>query len=166
MGNAQFDRQTLISAVTNKSIAFINGIHTSPLAYKNYDVTQIFSPPKTVSRIIGFACYWYPCEQNMSTDKSIIISLNELNPDGTLKGIIENLNITGYDSALTKIEHGEPTGTHITEPSDMAAFQLQLKGMVFDDIRPLEIAFYNNIGYTTSAQREYRLFVEQEVIAR
>lgn len=166
MGNMQFDRQTLITATTNKTIAFINGVHTTPLAYQQYDVTQIFSPPKTVSRIIGFACYWYVCEQSRSTEKSIIISLNELNPDGTMAGIIENLNITGYDNLLLKIEHGEPTGSHTTEPSDLSAFYLQMKGMVFDDERPLEIAFFNNTGYTTSAQREYRLFVEREVVAR
>jgi hypothetical protein len=59
-----------------------------------------------------------------------------------------------------------PINAYSYEPSDLAAFEAHLQRMVFDDVRCLQIAFYNNTGYTTSARRFVKMFVEREVVAR
>lgn len=167
MGNAQFDRQTIISAVTNKSMHYLDsGFSTVLLPYGQYEVVKFYSPKNTVSTILGIEVGWSPCENNNLTTKSVIISLVEDNVSPGVNGVVANVSMDAQDGKDFHLVHGEPINAYAYSPSDLGAFENHLSRMVFDDTRHLEVAFYNNTGYATRAQRYVKLFVSQEVTAR
>lgn len=171
MSRPEFENQTLISAVTSKTITSVTVSNTFSLAHLAYDVTKIYSPVGTVSRVMGFEAYYPPTGSAAGTEKNIIVSLLEFMPDNvTAKAVLEQVAVSSNDNLDCKIEYGEPKNVRSAPsgyfPSDLAAFQNQLKGMIFDDQKPLQIAFYNNTGVAITSSRSFTIFVEREVIKR
>jgi hypothetical protein len=168
MGRPEFENQTLISAVTSKEIKSVVVSNTFALPHLSYDVTKLYSPKGTVSRVMGLEVYFPATGTNLVTEKNLIISLLEYTDqtETALYSIVEQLSFSADDNKDAKIEYGLPTNVRTYAPNSLDAFHTQLRGMIFDDEKPLQFAFYNNTGSTINTKREFTIFVEREVIKR
>jgi hypothetical protein len=172
MGNMQFDRQTLISAVTNKSVKTISFTSTQSLGPNTYERHIIFSPPNTISRLINVRLQWDPLQNGTYTGtRSLIIDnyIDANNGIGIFRGTSDKLyKAFVFDQGDFQIM---PDMIHDSTlqmfPNDLAAVNNNIRNFYFDETTGISIVFFHTIaGVPVSEARNVTLFIEQEVVSR
>jgi hypothetical protein len=172
MGNMQFDRQTIIDAVTNKSVHVIQldsgGASLGPNTYERH---ILFSPPNTVSRIINMQMTWDALANGTYTGTRSLILDNYINANSGL-GIFRGTSSQLYkgwrfDQGAFQLSDLTYDSAAQIFPNDLAAVNNNIRNFVFDDTIGVSIVFYHTVaGVPISENRYFTLFVEQEVVSR
>jgi hypothetical protein len=161
MGNQQFDRQSIISATTNKKILSIEGELTDILESGVYERITILSPKNTVSRLFNVIFGWDSNVTQGAGTRDCIVDIQTNNGSGLGMFKISNT----YDKDCQYNQGWGWDGTVLT-PSDTSAFVNQVHAVQFDDRRGVQMVFFHGYPYNTNSKRYWYLFVEQEVVAR
>lgn len=168
MGSRQFDRQTIIDAMTNKSIKIMTADSSAVIATNGIERIVFFSPPNTVSRILNVQMKWDAIQAGGLTGTRTMYLDNYINANsglGNFKAYSSDLyNYFIFDQGAFKT--GESTAGVTFIPNDLAAVNTNVRGVSFDDKIGVSCAFSHNIPVGIGEPRHVILFVEQEVVAR
>lgn len=172
MGNMQFDRQTIIDAVTNKSVSIIQitsgGVALPPNTYERH---ILFSPKNTVSRVINMRMTWDALANSGLTGSRSLILDNYIDAThglgifrGTSSQLYKGFLFDQGDFQLSDLTH-DPAA--LIFPNDLAAVNNNIRNFVFDENIGLSVVFFHTVaGVSITENRTCTLFVEQEVVSR
>jgi hypothetical protein len=171
MGNMQFDRQTLISAVTNKSVKVLQFTTNASLPAFTYERHILFSPKNTVSKVINVRMTWDALANTGFTGYRQLIMDNYIDDTHGL-GIFRLQSSQLYKGLL--FDQGDlqlSDGTHdsgaVLFPNDLGAINANIRSLSFDEVTGLSLVFYHGVsGVSLTETRTYTIFIEQEVVAR
>lgn len=164
MGSRQFDRQTVIDAMTNKKVIVLSGSDTTPIAVNGTNRISIYSPPFTISTMFNAVYTWDAMGSATSGTKNWIFDVAIDGTGNTGKGMTKL--IQNYNAQLVYDQGTFVGGSSSQNPADLTAFRGQLANTIFDDQRALQIVFENHTNVVDTAIRYWWLFVVQEVVAR
>lgn len=161
MARQEFENQTVISAVTNKTIVVITGESSFSLAPAVYERITILSPAKSVSRLFNMRLSW-------DIETVAISGLKELYIDQQVDQTtgIGLFKFTGNWNNLVQYDKGEWQNITSSSPSDIGAMSSQIQAGRFDEFKGIQMVFKHGLNVNASAKRSWTLFVEREVVAR
>jgi hypothetical protein len=164
MGNQQFDRQTIINAVANKSIVWITGQDLTTIPAMTLQRVSIYSPAGTISRLFNVRLT-YDTDNNsgLTGTKEFIVDVQTQPGVGT--GGIGMFKLTGGGNARLFYDQGAVVNGAIS-PSDQQAFNYQLANTQFDDGRAVQMVANNSQNGNSTGARYWDLFAEREVVGR
>jgi hypothetical protein len=170
MPRPQFENQTLISAVTSKSIGFIEGTITTPQANGVYQSVILYSAPNTISRVMNVRQRFGAITDAgaVGTNKKYMyINTNWRNPQTQQDVGIGLYRIRGNCNVTVEYDKGEMIAGDEMQPNDHAALNARVTQAVFDETVGLAIVFMQQSGVTnTTGERYYLVMYEQEVVKR
>jgi hypothetical protein len=164
MGSRQFDRQTVIDAMTNRKVIIIKGTDNTPIPVGGQNRISIYSPPFTISTMFNAVYTWDAADGATSGTKAWVVDVAIDGTGSTGKGM--NKLIQNYNQLLSYDQGTFVGGSSAQNPSDLTAFRGQIANTVFDDTRALQLVFENNTNVVNTSLRSWWLFVVQEVVAR
>lgn len=168
MGSKQFDRQTIIDAVTNKSVKILSTNKNTVLNYNTIERHIFFSPKGTVSRVINMQINWQPItETGVTGTRRIYVDnyISDTSGLGNFNAIDSAYNLFAFDQS--QFSDGYNYNSNITlQPNDLSAVAQIARGLTFDETTGLSIAFIHTMNGNFSEVRSVLLFVEQEVVSR
>lgn len=169
MGSMQFDRQTVISATTSKSIQFLQGDYNGNLSWGVFEQHTIYAPKNTVCTIINQRMEFPPVSgANLTGPKDMMIN-NQVNANVGLGMFRVSQSNPAEDFVFGSYTISPNTSYY---PNDLAAVDANIRQVVYDETIGVSIIFWSSItqngaGYViTGNDRSWMLFVEQEVVAR
>lgn len=175
MGRNQFDRQTIITATTGKSIQMIaaSSAQGGTLPYGNVESYVFYSPKNTISKVLDFTISW-PAVTSGTTNASRYLTISQQDPSANLPFKITYMYTTCLDcskdftfSNSIWLQNNTTTSNIVALPSnDASALIAVMQGMTFDENIGLEFQFQTTQSSPVdNSQRQLVLFVEQEVVA-
>lgn len=161
MSRPEFENQVMISAVSSKSQRFVEQKSTTPLGNFQFERFNIFASPGKTGRLLNFQMKFAPIAGGVAGDtKTLII---DCMIDGS-RGL-GMFQIAGtFDSNLL-YDQGTPKNHATMNPSDLGGLANQIDRIVFDDERAMQVVF-GNFSVSTTAERSFILFIEEEVTSR
>lgn len=160
----QFDRQTVIDAMTNKKVIVISGTDSTPIAVGGQNRISIYSPKNTISTMFNAVYTWDAADGATSGTKSWVFDVAVDGSGSTGKGM--NKLYQNYNQLLSYDQGTFVGGSSTQNPADLTAFRGQIANTVFDDTRALQLVFQNNTNVVNTSLRSWWLFVVQEVVSR
>jgi len=165
MGNMQFNRQTIINAIANKSIVWITGTDTSSLMNGTLGRVSIYSPKGTISRMYNCRLQWWGENDGTFTGtKEFIVDVQTQPGVGT--GGVGMFKLAVAANNMLNYDQGAAVSPTTCNPSDTNAFQYQIANTEFDDGRAVQMVFNNAMNKPCTSKRNWDLFVEREVVSR
>lgn len=177
MGSQQFDRQTVISATTSKSIHYISGDSGGVgLPSATYERHAIFSPKNTVSKVLNLQMTWDALANvsGMTGVRQLILD-NYIDANTGLgifkfQSSVINKGIQ-FDQGCFQLNDGSYDANLLAFPNDYGAVNVNIRAFEFDEVIAVSIVFYhvlalNGNSVSITEKRQWKLFTEQEVIAR
>lgn len=162
MGNAQFDRQTLISAVTNKTIQVISGSDSSAVPTGGtYVRITILSPTHTVSNLFNLRLDW-----NVNPTATTGTRTMGIDQEVDVSNGIGLFSLTGAYNSWFMWDQGDFVATSSHSPADISAMSSQIQAGRFDEFKGIQIWFKNETDQPDTGLRRWTLFVEREVVSR
>jgi len=167
MGRPEFENQTLISAVTNKSVVTIAGKTNAVTTPGVYERITVLSPKNTISKLYNIMLSWDIETTPTSGTKSCIIDqqYGKTSPEGQTQGI-GLFKFTGDWNKKIMWDQGEWQNVTTKTPNDLGAMVSQIQAGRFDEFNGIQIVFSNSFNFGGNAYREWILFCEREVVAR
>jgi hypothetical protein len=165
MGNMQFNRQTIINAIANKSIVWITGGSSALIPANTYYRTSIYSPQGTISRLYNGRFIWNgEGDATLTGGKDFIVDVQTQPGVGT--GGIGMFKFHANANSVISYDQGFLQAGSNYYPSDQNALNFQIANTFFDDLRAVQMVQFNGQNKDSSAPRSWDLFVEREVVSR
>lgn len=173
----QFDRQTIIDAVTNKSVHYLSGNSGGVgLLTGTYERHAIFSPKNTISRILNLQMQWDALANTTGITGTRELILDNYIDANTGLGIFKFNSGTiaqaiMFDQGCFQLPDMSTDSTLKAFPNDYAAVNANIRALEFDDTIAVSVVFYHVLYYnganvSITENRSWQLFTEQEVVSR
>jgi hypothetical protein len=167
----QFDRQTIIDAMTNKSVKIITSDTTGNLGANTAERHIFFSPKGTISRIINALVTWKaePYNGALTGSKNIYFDnyISDTSGLGNMQGTDTDLfNDFVFGTGTFRNGYSLDASKVTFMPNDFSAINHILRELTFDETTGLSIVFQHNMNGYSFGDRHIILFVEQEVVSR
>jgi hypothetical protein len=161
MSRPEFENQTLISAMTNKTIVVIRGETEEFLAIGAWQRITILSPPNTVSRLFNCRLSWDADGRATAGTKSIILDQQIDEFEGIGLFLFNGPYNLGFSW-----DQGHWINTTSQTPNDFGAMSTQIQAARFDEFKGIQLVFTHSTNVNEVSKRHWVLFVEREVVAR
>lgn len=172
MGSRQFDRQTIIDAMTNKSVKILTSTTTGiGINQNNLERHVFFSPKGTISRIINVLVTWTaePYNAGLTGSKTIIFDnyISDTSGLGNMQGSSTDLfKDFVYGTGTFRSGYALDPAKVTFEPNDLSAINHIAREITFDENVGVSIVFTHDMNTISTTTRNIILFVEQEVVSR
>lgn len=171
MGKMQFDRQTVISATTNKVIKWFKTVSTDPLQPNVYERHTFFSSKNTTSKIFNIQMLWGGVTDTAITGGRTL-GMGSYMDSNTTIGIFSATssvpqNDFSFDQGTFKNGGGMDVSNIQYIPNDIAGVNANIRSVVYDDVIGVTFEFFHQTNATVLGEaRSVVFFVEEEVVAR
>lgn len=154
MAQAEFNRQTSISAVSNLSIGVATVNSTIPLGGATFEVLYIFAPANSICTVLMVQAVFDAIPGGVST-KSMLFGI----------GGIGAATLSANCTDRLEIVYGEVRGATTFSPNSDSAMNDVLRSFMFDADVAMEISFIHASNASTTAQRFCGVKYKKEMIS-
>lgn len=175
MSRPEFENQTQISAITNKSIKWFEKVSTVALTANVFERHTFFSAPNSVSRIINLKMEFAGVPQGTWTGTREMILDNYMNASkglGVFRGVASNVTDIFYFDQGAFTRGATRTTANITKyPDDYGAINDNVRALRYDETIGVSFVFLHTLNTgsgdaTITEARSLICFIEEEVVKR